>query len=263
MPGLLRFLESCLLAATGIFMAGLAVSPIYWRFINPKYSWLTFSAGGILAVLGIYRLFQRSGKGDVTESTGLAVFLALAVAATLLPNPFFDFAPQGLSDDAVVETSAGTEEASVGEPASRIVIDGEEYVKINVAELLAGESEGWAQEGEKFVFRGIVSRTPELDAAGYIAVSRLFVFCCFADAVGVTYLVKLEEPQDYQTGEWVKVAGALAAGGGVDSQPPLVSGALSAVMSEKFVFMADSVEKSNMPDIPFIFQIRDKEPFAF
>ncbi len=45
MNTLLRFIETFLLVTMGTFMVWLAFSSSYWQFINPKYAWLTITAG--------------------------------------------------------------------------------------------------------------------------------------------------------------------------------------------------------------------------
>ncbi|TVM19295.1 hypothetical protein DPQ33_02740 [Oceanidesulfovibrio indonesiensis] len=275
MSALARLLQACLVAATGAFMLMLAASPIYWRFLNPKYAWLTLSAGGIIALLALAVLLDRSRTVRASEAAGLVVFLLLAGTAVTLPNPFYDVVPSGLSGEEYAEwTTPGFDGAAErATPAfddaqettdSKIVLDGVAFTKINVAELLTAEQDQRARAGDAFVVQGQVARTPELDAAGYIAVTRLFIVCCFADAAGVAYLVDVNDPQQFPPGSWVHAAGTLAPASGLPDKIPLsVPGALSAMAGDTFVLTGHRVALGPMPDIPFLFEVRYQEPYAY
>lgn len=349
MAAFTRFLESCLLIWSGAFMLVLAHSSAYWRFLNPKYDWLTIVAGAALVLLGFACLFHRARRPRADELAALMVFAALAGAAFALPNPFFDEPPA---------TFTGAEARE--EIAPRITLGGREYVRINIAELLAHEGRNTLTAGGRYALRGRVARTPELDAAGYIAVNRLLIACCFADASGVGYLVRVDTPQNFTPGQWVRVAGTLrllaeshdtaadngdngskgasglasffaaaqtpqadgqsgtGAGTGFETGstdrgtgtadtsvlpdspigsptgspfepapglppaeghippgeaipglPPTpgkairVQGALSAILSDVFMLHADHAEIVPAPDIPFIFDIREQEPYSY
>ncbi|GFM36817.1 TIGR03943 family putative permease subunit [Desulfovibrio psychrotolerans] len=357
MAAFTRFLESCLLIWSGAFMLVLAHSTAYWRFLNPKYDWLTIVAGTALILLGFASLFHRSRRPRADELAALMVFAALAGAAFALPNPFYDEPPA---------TFTGAEARE--EITPRVTLGGREYVRINIAELLAHEGRNTLSAGGRYALRGRVARTPELDAAGYIAVNRLLIACCFADASGVGYLVRVDTPQNFTPGQWVRVAGTLRllaeshdtagdngsdngskgarslasffaaaqnpqadgqsgtdagtgfeTGPGTDSTdrdtgtddasvlpdsppgslpepapglpspapgqpsaeghispgeaipglPPTpgkairVQGALSAILSDVFILHADHAEIVPVPDIPFIFDIREQEPYSY
>lgn len=296
MANYLRFLESCFLICFGAFMLVLANSSLYWQFMNPRYSWLTMAGGIVLVILGGATTYDRTRRPRLDELAGLGVFVATAVSAFCLPAPFADEPPTTFSAPAVQE-----------EPASRFVQDGHEYVRANIAELLNLEGRENLQAGERFAMQGQVIRTPELDSAGYIVLNRLFVACCFADAVNVAYLVRVEQPAQFRMGDWVGVAGIvrpLAADSSGTSLPGMnhqdgdatrkgeqatpdatqghiskdkaiprqegkapsvftVPGSVSSIISDAFMLEAESVEREEPSGLPFIFAIREKEPYSY
>lgn len=157
-------------------MLMLAASPIYWRFLNPKYAWLTLAAGGIIALLALAVLLDRSRKVRASEAAGLAVFIFLAGTAVTLPNPFYDAPPSGLSGNEYSERTTPPFDDAQGATDSKIVLDDIAFTKINVAELLAAEQDQRARPGDAFVVQDQVTRTPELEAAGFISPVHCVLF---------------------------------------------------------------------------------------
>ena len=87
----LRFIEACLLAAMGAFMVALALSSGYWQYLNPKYSWLTLTAGTCVVALGFGSLFDLHRRRKATELGAVIVFLFLAGGPVrTLPDLLFE-----------------------------------------------------------------------------------------------------------------------------------------------------------------------------
>lgn len=257
---LARLAEACLLAGAGAFMVALAVSSGYWQYLNPRYSWLTLAAGACVLALAFAALADGRRRRRPTELAGLAVFLCLALASQTLPGmlaaPVASSSVQGgltFSDD------YGSAEAE--EPV--VSFAGREYVRINAAELIAGESGGWVREGGLFAVQGGVARTPELDRAGLVAVTRLFISCCFADAAGVVALVRVDDPEAFAPGTWVRVLGRMAPAPPLPDTEIAIYGALSAIRSDRFVLVAENVETPEFTGVPYLFEIRSEPPFAY
>ncbi|TVM36810.1 hypothetical protein [Oceanidesulfovibrio marinus] len=299
MASLVRLLEACLLALAGAFMLVLATSPMYWHFFNPKYSWLTFTAGAIVALLSLAGLLHRTRTPKASEIASLAVFLVLAGLAVTLPNPLFDVPPSGITSSDSFEPfsqppgdaqamadaenppdtfgldgafpadpgagiPAPTFDVTEEENGSRFTMDGVEYIKTNIAELILAEQENRLEPGGAYSVQGLVARTPELDEAGYIAVTRLFIVCCFADATGVAYLVDVDDPQSYTQGQWVHAAGTLAPAKTLPKTLPIaIPGAFTAIHGDKFAISAARVEPGPVPGMPFLFELRGKEPYIY
>lgn len=254
----LRITQSLLLVCMGGFMACLALSSSYWMFLNPKYSPLTLTTGLIIMVLGCAGLFNTQRKPGWSELLALAVFLCLAGSSSLTLSAIYKEPPQGLTGTEFDAPALSDDSEPV------LTIRDQEYLKINLAELLAGESEGRTKPGGLYAFQGSVLRSPALDKAGYIGVGRLLIICCFADAIGVVYLVEVEDPDGYPSGAWVRAAGEIQQTTPTPIDDTIaIAGALATVQSENYVLQAVEVEELPQADMPYIFEVRNSAPFAF
>lgn len=266
----LRLCEACLLCAMGTFMLVLAGSSEYWRYIHPKYSWLSFAAGAVITLLGIASLFNRSKKANASELGALLLFCAIAYASTNLPSPFMggggqtDASLEDLGPDEPPLTFSGLPEPTQEEQSPRLTLNGKEYVKINQAELIVLDGDRRAHPGEGFAIQGSVVRTPVLDAAGVVAVARLLITCCFADAAATAYLVKVPSPEALDNGQWVRVAGRIQPENEALKHITLpVPGAITTVIGENYLLWADDIQPSKPTGLPFLFEIRNQEPYAY
>ena len=115
-----------------------------------------------------------------------------------------------------------------------------------------------------YVARGIVKRSGRLDDRGYFAVVRNFVFCCQADMIGMGFPVKYNRPGDFSDGQWVEIYGTLER---LDKQVPVdglrPEGMRIITLSSTFGLVPTKVAKIEEPEIPFIFEVRDSEPYAY
>lgn len=262
---LLRGLEAGLLTAMGLFMAVFALSDAYWQLLNPKYSWLTFGAGAAVILVGVGAFFHAGRRPRLSELLSIAVFLCLALAATTASDSLVG----GMAETAPAARPGGfvggsltlhyEEEAVVPE----VSYMGESFIRMNLAELLSGEEGGWTEAGGRYAVQGMVLRTPETDAAGYIGVGRLFIYCCLADAVGVVALVKVDAPQTYRSGSWVRALGILEEGAPFADAALRVPGSLSSARSDRFVLRGVEVEETPVEGVPFILDMKKESPFAY
>ncbi|MDR3044516.1 MAG: hypothetical protein LBU75_09690 [Desulfovibrio sp.] len=97
------------------------------------------------------------------------------------PGPFDDALPDGGDD----------------ELGPRATYADKEYVRINLAELFLLERRDRPDElAGRYVFRGAVTRHPTLDAQGAVAVFRVNLYCCLADATAGGFAVRpgVQEP---------------------------------------------------------------------
>lgn len=262
MNTLLHAIEAFLILGLGLLMAWLPLSEYYWQFLNPKYGWVTFAAGVVLVVLAIGAALHGDRKRKWSELVALSLVLALAGTTLYLPNAFTSQQEPEAADPAWGSLTTEYDAFEEDEVAT-ISLDGHEYIKMNLAELLAGEQTDWVSAGTRYAAQGMILRNEKLDAAGYIVVVRLLITCCFADASGVALIVKVDDPTLYTSGEWVRVAGTLLAIHDVPEVMLSVTGALSTMQSQMYALQAEDVMPEDMPDIPFIFEIRDKQPHAY
>uniref|UniRef100_B8DQL9 TIGR03943 family protein n=1 Tax=Nitratidesulfovibrio vulgaris (strain DSM 19637 / Miyazaki F) TaxID=883 RepID=B8DQL9_NITV9 len=90
------------------------------------------------------------------------------------------------------------------ELGSRATYAGKDYVRINVAELFLLEQRNRPDElAGRYVFRGAVTRHPALDARGAVAVFRVSLYCCLADATAGGFAVRpgVQEDDHPATGQ--------------------------------------------------------------
>jgi hypothetical protein len=167
-------LEGLILLAIGLYASLLVFFGDYWRFLNPKFKWLTALAAIALMVLG--------------------------VTATM-----------------------------------------------------------------RYAVRGIVKRDPRMDRLDQFAIVRNTVFCCLADSVGMGFRVQYNGRVDELTdGQWVEVYGTM--GGTPETMPDLglrIKGMLLTVLNETHILVADKVNGTKTPEIPYIIDIRSTEPYAY
>ena len=263
MGGLLRWMEGGLLAGLGVFMVALSRSSVYWQLLNPRYAWLTLCAGALITVLGLARLCNREHGGRAGEVLALVLLSGMALVAYAGPDAFFSGSGSAPGNGGAITGSLTRSYDDLPEARPTETLDGQTYIRINLGELLAAEDGGLAKEGDRFAVQGAVLRTPELDREGYVAVGRLYIFCCFADAVGVVTMVKVDDPDDYRAGAWVRVLGQVREAAVLPGLAPQVPGSLTSARSERFVLDARLVEESVPEGVPFMLEIREAQPFAY
>lgn len=248
---LTRIAAGLLLAALGCFMSSLALSRAYWLFLNPRFSWLTLGAGILLAVLGISLALERGRRVSLPACLVLLAFLPLAWLAAMQAEDG-GLVPAGLSASAV---------ADAGPPTVRH--GGVDYIRLNPAELLTLADRTEGPDERPFATEGFVLRSPAMDAAGEIAVARLVITCCFADALAAGVRVRVADPAALPDGAWVRVAGRLQRVAPPSGNAPSVPGVIATVLAESAAFIPDAVERISEPEQPYVFEIRSSEPFAY
>lgn len=257
------FLEAAVLALTGLGMGLTALGQEYWLLLNPKFRPLTLAAAAGCLLAGLALLLRAKARPRFWRVALFAAFLGcLALFHIQSAGPDqMDGAfppPAGLSGDNLAPDEPG---------ASRLTLGGREYVRLNTAELASLAAGQELEAGGRFATRGLVLTSPELSAQGLYGLVRVQIVCCLADAVAVGVLVRGEPPVGDQ--EWARVAGrAVATGSLADGLEPLVSslslpGMLLTYVETGFVLDAERAETTEPPAMPYIFEVRDAEPFAF
>ncbi len=198
-------IEGLLIVLLGAFMGLLLLSDHYWLFLNPKFTWLSASAAGILTVVGVIAVFHPRPHGNPIGIVIFSGFLLLSVWSTSRELQYPTMGPPTARVD-----PAGPEEA-------RMFLNGREYIRINIAELfsLCEERKGEAI-GERFVVRGYVMVPTDAGTAGGWIVARTLVTCCLADAVAVGFRVLGDVPAQaslnaVEAGRWIQVFGRMQA----------------------------------------------------
>ena len=246
------FIEGLIVLAVGLAMCGLVVADNYWMYLHPKFKWLTLSAGIILMLVGAPATLYNRRPSPIRISIFLP-FATITLMGYFLPNP----TPTAASGPPV-ETSA-TEQP-------RLIFENQEYTKINLGELtMIGEGELDDRMTGLYVVRGIVKRSPELDARGQFVLFRVLMWCCYADAVAVGIRVQGDKQiVGLRDGQWVRVYGKLHQLPSGQSTPRVqVKGVLSKSFNRFHSLIAAKVEEIEPPAIPYMFEFRRTEPYAY
>ncbi len=276
-----RFVEGGLLLGLAAFILKLLDSGLYYQFLNPKFKPLSAATAVALALMGLARLAQRDRPARLFRVLCLGFFLVLALFAldTVAPPPLpASFGAGDPFDDPGSSGGFGSNRVSLAKP-SRLDRDGFQYVRLNIAELALLGLRVAANEvpmPPRVTLTGVVRRTPELDAQNQFLVSRLIVTCCLADATAAAVLVQAPARPEVREGQWVRIYGRpvprTPEGQGSDGQNATdrnassqvlnLPGVSSVLIDEHSRIEAEAVEPMAEPELPFIFDIRDKEPFA-
>ncbi len=285
MARLSALLEGGLLACLGGFMLWLTLSGLSWQLLHPRFTEINGIAGGVCILLGIVFALRRLGSGTksgVSRIFFLVLFLCLASfslrgvrvlsgvaggstkspsaagqVASAAPVPRHDFdagppPPGSMSLDGLVPKEV-----------SRVTIGDVEYVRMNAAEIRMMADDRPEKLPAHIVWQGMVERTPELDALNMVAVFRVAIVCCLADAVAPGFAVPVDDPSLFSSGQWVRVAGSLKHAPRSLPGDPQVPGVIATVLDRDRVFICRDICSIDRPDVPFVFEFRDSEPFAY
>lgn len=259
-PMLAALVNAGPLALCGGLLIFLAVSPDYWLLLNPKFRPLTWAAGAGLLLAGAGLFAAGGGKANPVASVALTIF---CVGAFL---------------DRTTLTEFG--EAAAPKPASPLEDDAQsrlrrgevEYVKINLAEIfgLTDNDPAGVLKGPLAV-RGLVKFGPKLDEAGLAALVRPVITCCLADAValGVALPKNATLKAGLAEGGWALFYGRLAP---FSPPPALANATLGAFqlrgiftnsLHPRLKFEVEAIEAIPSPEMQFLYEARDREPFNF
>lgn len=259
----------CLLCMGG-FMAALARSTMYWYFLNPRFSGLTLGAGTLLCLCGL-ALVLRPTPGPSTPARlwRQAVLLAfLSLAATAWEQAARDPFDAGDAPATLTSPVPAPDEEAPADPNP--VLDGETYTRLNLAELYIMLDKGRKDYPPRFALRAQVLRSPGLDAQGHVLLRRVAVVCCLADSLDLRLLARGAENESLdglRDGDWVEVFGSLEPLHGADkllpNKAPKGDGPGLAITNPAFRILARRVEPVTTPPFPYVFEFREKPPFAW
>jgi len=251
---LLRAVEGLGLAALGAVMLWLPLAGNYWYFLHPRFKPLTGSAGVLLLLLGLFAgaAGGRPRLRRILAAAGSVALVLGAYAATLPPASSAGAA----SGETFGEVSIPAAEA----PAPRTEYAGQTYLRMNLAELQGLTAAG--RPSGRVAVRGVVRRSPALDAAGRFALLRPVVVCCLADTVAAGYVVQVsgDLPLD---NTWVEVLGETRPAARPLEPQVSLPGVLALAVDPARLLLAHLVQPAPVPDIPFILTIAEREPYTW
>lgn len=248
--------EGALLLGLAGFLARLVQSGLYFQFLNPRFMGLTLATAAALLLMGLARLADREAGARPLRCTVLTLFLGLAVFALAAQEPGSAGASFGTGGDRTGEA---------GREPSRYERHGREYLRLNLAELALLEARArdtGATLPPRVAVTGMVRVLPDQDGARRFLILRLVVNCCLADATAVACQVRPETDLPLADGQWVRVfarPGPLPPGPVPSVDLPGVSAAL---VNRNTLLQAEDIHILPEAEMPFIFEVRDREPFA-
>jgi hypothetical protein len=238
-------LEGLIVAAIGLYMGLLVLFGDYWRFLNPKFKWLTGATAVMLIATGIVATIVPNKKPGVFRIIVFLIFVRALSVGNL-----------GISLTPVIHPDTGP---------SRLVADGIEYIKINLAELyVLSEKKEPVKISAHYVVRGIVKRSRPLDSLGEFALIRNAVFCCLADSVAMGFRVQYDDPEELADGQWAEVYGTLSPLTQELADPEFQAEGLHlTVLNESYGLTPTKIVSIEEPEIPFMFDFEEQEPYAY
>jgi hypothetical protein len=239
-------LDGALLAGVGVYMLALAGSEAYTLFMNPKFQWLTTVTGVVLCIAGVVFLLWPCSAASPSRTLMFTVFgliLVISGTAELRRPPAFAAKPPAPAVEA---------------PSPYLSLGGKAYLKMNPARLVLNLMSAATAPVEKpIVARGVVRRSPQLDAAGRFGLFRVNMVCCLADAMAMGVMVSAENSGHLKNGDWVTVFGVMktlpeplkvADVGRIDDVP-------YTLIYDSAVLIAEGVKPIDRPRVPYVFEL--------
>lgn len=184
----------------------------------------------------------------------IKIGLLIAVILLLIAPNFYIIRNTMKAEDGISSIIKDNPELELADDGL-VIFDNKEYLKLNVAELyimLSRKPE--VAKSINFMIRGLSFKNEELANSSEIALLRLMVNCCFADAV--PYFVKVVPTDDYEYNEyeWINVFGKIEI---TDENDPVGNFRL---IAEKIAPISENlIDKHQI----YIFEVRQEAPFAY
>ena len=253
---LIRGGRGLVLLLTGALMLSMALSGDLWQYLNPGFApWIT-GAGVLILLLGCLAPFAPPGSRPAWDLIPVAAFLVfLGLAGWSLNRPLVADEPDWSPPESDLYYPAPK---PLGE--SRLTWEGREYVKMNLSELFALAD--YDKAPEHVAVRGMVLRAG--DGNGRVLLVRAQIVCCLADALGLGFELAGEGLEELEAGQWVRVLGGLE-----PAAPDLATGQVDwpgvvlVVLGDRHVLVPDRITRIDPPEMPYIFDVRDEEPFEY
>ena len=246
-------LEGVTLQAIAVYVGILVVAGDYWRFLNPKFKWLTGATAVVLLFTGTVAAFNPHRRSSLSR---IVVFLLFLRILTM-----------GMSGSVsyIKGFSAGLGDTDQRAEKPRVLMNDREYIRINLGELYQlAERPASEQTASAYVVKGIVMQSRALEAAGQFALMRVAVFCCLADALSMGLRVEDDPLNGISDGQWVEVYGTIKRLPHKLPEPGLhTPGLFLSVVSDTYILVPDKIIPIKEPHIPFMFEFRKAEPYAY
>ncbi len=255
-------IEGLILLVIGAYAGLMVVYGDYWRYLNPKFKWLTGLTAAMMILIGTIAIFKTNKRPSYFRICIFLIFLGIIFWG----NSGRPVSPKA---DAKVPSESPAESMSRGESLvekrSRLTTNGLEYIKINLGELYSLCKEPKPDKiASRYVVRGIVKRTKQTDRLGQFVLLRSAVVCCLADSVGIGFRVKYDRLNELEDGQWVEVYGTLRSLSKKLPTPHLrIKEIRLAVLCDSHILVPARIVKTEEPETSFMFEFSDTEPYGF
>ncbi|MCS6836990.1 MAG: TIGR03943 family protein [Anaerolineae bacterium] len=235
-----EWIKAGILLGLALYLALLMLGGKLDNYINVRFQWLTIVAILILSGLGLWSAWQlfkadnlarQHDVGDYQHARvsgwSLSLLIVPLAFGVLFPSRPLDVnAVQSVSLAAI---GGGRASASIA-PQDRNILDW--LREINRVDNPASFN------GQPVDLIGFIYREPDMPADQFM-VARFTVSCCVADAFAIGLPVQLEGAEQYATGAWVRLRGALQVGQFRGQTMPIIR--------------PQQVEEIPQPDSPYLY----------
>lgn len=254
-------------------LEGLALSGRYWYFLNPRFAPIFLVTGLALTLLAPLAALRPAGPrpGGLLRLLGFALFLGLAALAVAraghVPKaaPAQPAAAAGPAEPLLApadEAPQTLDPRPAAVPPSRALRDGREYVRLNLAELFLLADQRPKDVPARFVVLGQVRKGRRAKAAGLAQIGQEAAGHCVGQAADHGHPAEQGQAPE---GQWLAVYGRLEplADPKLAKSPPPGPEASVSACNEHFRIVVEAAEPVAPPEMPYIFEFRDREPFAW
>ncbi len=252
---LINRLEGGLLALLGSLLLFFASGNLYQTLLNPRFSLLSATTGGGCILLGLV-LLRWPVRFELVRALSFVAIIALFALVTAYP---------------VQPRQQGVTVGGQGVPAypdareefaPREIMNGQEYVRINLGELFDIAEVGSDQQRQQpYLVRGVL-----MAAEGHWqpVILRTAISCCLADAVSVGFDV-ISNQAELPDKQWVNLYGVLVADdvANAEDEETDLPGVAFTTVHTSYSFKAEIIEPITPPEVPFMFEFRQQEPYAY
>jgi len=246
MKRVLLTLDGAFVLGLGLYMLILSQIEAYAVFMNPRFRPLTAAAAVGLCLAAMAFLIRPKGGIDVRRTMCFAILGMLALHA----------GSGSLKDSSGFAVKPPSEVRT--EPDSHVVRNGIRYLKSNPARLFLSLQAGQAAPSDqRYITRGVVKRSPQLDRLEKFALLRGNMVCCLADAIAMGMMVAADGRPPLQDGDWVVVLGHIQP---LPKPSPItdLGGTGEAPFSmvyDQALLVAESIEPIEPPRFPYVFEL--------
>lgn len=255
-------IEGLILLVIGAYAGLLVVYGEYWRYLNPRFKWLTGLTAAMMILIGIVAIVKTNKRGNYFRIGIFLIFLGI-----IFWGSSGRLVSQKADTKVLSESPADmmSRDENLVEKKSRLTMNGLEYIKINLGELYSlCEKPKPDKISGRYVLRGIVKRTKQMDRLGQFALLRSAIVCCLADSVGVGFRVQYDRLKELEDGQWVEVYGTLR---GLSQKLPTprlrVKEIRLTVLCGSHILVPARIVRTQEPETPFMFEFNDTEPYGF